>query len=95
MSFSIIAPKVVAGESYYSGSIIARQAFTVTVRALNSDGSTDTSYSGIATLYANSATNDRAYNIRNYDDDKRHWDIYLSYDYICYWNWVRQKDYCC
>jgi hypothetical protein len=63
MSFSIVAPKVVAGESYYSGSIIARQAFTVTVRALNSDGSTDTSYSGIATLYANSATNDRAYNI--------------------------------
>ena len=63
MSFSITVPKAVAGESYYSGSVVARQAFTATVKALTSSGSTDTNYSGTVTLYANSSTDDKGYKI--------------------------------
>ncbi|MOA02327.1 hypothetical protein D3C78_1217740 [compost metagenome] len=53
MALSISIGKAVAEEAYFSASVIARQAFNVTV----SGGS------GTVTIYANSTTNDKAFNL--------------------------------
>ncbi|WP_144941249.1 hypothetical protein [Paenibacillus sp. 32O-W] len=61
-ALSVYVGKAVSGESYYSGSVISRQAFTVTVEAIDG-GRLDTNYNGWVTIYANSPTNDRAFTI--------------------------------
>lgn len=53
MALSVSIGKAVAQETYFSASIIARQAFTVSV-----SGGT-----GTVTIYANSPTNDRAFSL--------------------------------
>ncbi|MFD0695432.1 hypothetical protein ACFQZT_15120 [Paenibacillus sp. GCM10027628] len=61
-TLAIGAPHAVSIEGYYSGSVIARKAFTISVTALTS-GIPDTSYNGSVTIYANSASSDTAYTL--------------------------------
>ncbi|SMF77941.1 hypothetical protein SAMN05661091_1506 [Paenibacillus uliginis N3/975] len=59
----LTVPKVVTAEGTHPGSIIARQNFTVSVIARNSNGTIDTAYNSTLTVYANSTSSDTAFTI--------------------------------
>lgn len=61
-TLAIGAPHAVSIESYYSGSVISRKPFTLSVTALNG-GIPDTSYNSTITVYANSSSSDTAYQL--------------------------------
>lgn len=60
-TLTIVPPKEIQSETAYSGSVIARKNFNLTVRALKSSGQVDTGYSGTVTVYANSQSSDTAF----------------------------------
>jgi len=62
MQFVFSVPQKVPGESTYSGSVIARESFTINVLAIDDYGD-PTNYNGTVPVYANSPTNDTAYQI--------------------------------
>lgn len=62
MQFVFSVPQKVPGESTYSGSVIARESFTINVLAIDDYGD-PTNYNGTVPVYANSPTSDTAYQI--------------------------------
>lgn len=58
---SVYINKYVAGESYHPASVIARQSFTIQIRAHLPNGNLDPTYYGPIDIYANSTTSDTGF----------------------------------
>lgn len=65
MAFMISVANAAPGEGYYSGSVIAGTPFNINVTKTDSSGNVDGSYSGTASVYANSSTSNTAYFLGN------------------------------